>query len=108
MLTSLHNYLLRHNWIVCGSDRSIYIVQCREDYTHGDDFSLYEFYTDAHRVTGVRIKPPSHEANIKALLGRETRNLEKNPSLVQLVGLEPVASHTTVECFNHLATQSHD
>ena len=70
-------------------------------------FSLYEFYTDAHRVTGVRIKPPSHEANIKALLGRETRNLEKNPSLVQLVGLEPVASHTTVECFNHLATQSH-
>ena len=42
---------------------------------------------------------------MKALLGRETRNLEKNPSLVQLVGLEPVASHTTVECFNHLATQ---
>ena len=67
---------------------------------------VYEFYTDAHRVTGVRIKPPSHEANIKALLGRETRNLEKNPSLVQLVGLEPVASHTTVECFNHLATHA--
>ena len=52
-------------------------------------------------MIGVRIKPPSHEANMKALLGRETRNLE-----VQLVGLEPVASHTTVECFNHLATQS--
>ena len=42
--------------------------------------SLYEFYTHAHRVIGVRIKPPSHEANMKALLGRETRNLEKNPS----------------------------
>ena len=37
-------------------------------------FSLYTSFThNAHRVTGVRIKPPSHEANMKALLGRETR-----------------------------------
>ena len=41
------------------------------------------------------------EANYCALSWEgKQENLEKNPSLVQLVGLEPVASHTTVECFN--------
>ena len=44
-------------------------------------FFLYASFThNAHRVIGVRVKPPSHEANMKALLGRETRKLEKNPS----------------------------